>query len=248
MKNQNAITALDGAVAVGGAVTVAQLLEDPLLWQEARPVAEAVRRDVEAGLLSPDQTAEALLRQDVRCPSREQGVPCLLAGERACPSLENPRPAGSVMGGKRLEPPSCQAACPAGVDLAGILQLLREGSLLEAQRTLMKYLPMARTVCRACGRCAEGCVKSQPVGLAKLMDWLGDTIDSHPEIFFIPPSGTGRKWVALPSPTLARPGRRLLPAGAWATTWWFCHDGPAEASLAPFGERALPLAHRLARL
>ena len=177
IENQNAITALDGAVAVGGAVTVAQLLEDPLLWQEARPVAEAVRRDVEAGLLSPDQRAEALLRQDVRCPSREQGAPCLLAGERACPSLENPCPAGSVMGGKRLEPPACQAACPAGVDLAGILQLLREGSLLEAQRTLMKYLPMARTVCRVCGRCAGACVKSQPVGIDQLMDWLGDTID-----------------------------------------------------------------------
>ncbi len=65
IENQNAITALDGAVAVGGAVTVGQLLEDPLLWQEARPVAEAVRRDVEAGLLSPDQRAEALLRQEV---------------------------------------------------------------------------------------------------------------------------------------------------------------------------------------
>ena len=242
IENQNAITALDGAVAVGGAVTVAQLLEDPLLWQEARPVAEAVRRDVEAGLLSPDQRAEALLRQDVRCPSREQGAPCLLAGERACPSLENPRPTGSVMGGKRLE----QAACPAGVDLAGILQLLREGSLLEAQRTLMKYLPMARTVCRACGRCAGACVKSQPVGLANLMDWLGDTFDSHPEIFFIPPSGDSRKWVALPSPTLAalsaayylrRMGNHVV----------VLNDGPAEASLAPFGERALPLAHRLAR-
>lgn len=245
IENQNAITALDGAVAVGGAVTVAQLLEDPLLWQEARPVAEAVRRDVEAGLLSPDQTAEALLRQDVRCPSREQGAPCLLAGERACPSLETPCPAGSVMGGKRLEPPACQAACPAGVDLAGILQLLREGSLLEAQRTLMKYLPMARTVCRACGRCAGACVKSQPVGLHQLMDWLGDTIDSHPEIFFIPPSGDSRKWVALPSPTLAalsaayylrRMGNHVV----------VLNDGPAEESLAPFGERALPLAHRLA--
>src|SRR5699024_9391625 len=88
--------------------------------------------------------------------------------------------------------------------------------------------------------------KSQPVGLANLMDWLGDTIDSHPEIFFIPPSGDSRKWVALPSPTLAalaaayylrRMGNHVV----------VLNDGPAEESLAPFGERALPLAHRLAR-
>lgn len=245
-ENRSAITALDGAIAVGGAVTVARLLEEPLLWQEARPVAEAVRRDVEAGLLSPGQTVEALLRQDVRCPSREKGAPCLLAGEKTCASLGIAGGAGSVLGGKRLGPPPCQAACPAGVDLAGILQLLREGSLLEAQRTLMKYLPMAHTLCRACGRCAGACVKGEPVGLDKLLDWLGDTIDSHPEIFFIPPSGDSRKWVALPAPTLAalsaayylrRMGNHVVVFG----------DGPAEEALAPFGERALPLAGRLSR-
>ena len=52
--------------------------------------------------------------------------------------------------------------------------------------------------------------------------------------------------MALPSPTLAalsaayylrRMGNHVV----------VLNDGPAEASLAPFGERALPLAHRLAR-
>ena len=245
-ENQKAVAPLDGAIEIGGAVTVAQLLEEPLLWQEARPVAEAVRQDVESGLLSPGQTVEALLRQDVRCPLREEGASCLLAGGEGCAAVGRGRGAGSLLGGKRLAPPPCQGACPAGVDLAGILQLLREGSLLEAQRTLMKYLPMAHTVCRACGRCAGACVREEPVGLPQLMDWLGGTIDQHPEIFFIPPSGDSRKWVALPAPALAglsaayylrRMGNHVVVFG----------DRPPQETLAPFGERAASLAGRLSR-
>ena len=210
-------------------------------------MAEAVRQDVESGLLSPGQTVEALLRQDVRCPLREEGASCLLAGGEGCAAVGRGRGAGSLLGGKRLAPPPCQGACPAGVDLAGILQLLREGSLLEAQRTLMKYLPMAHTVCRACGRCAGACVREEPVGLPQLMDWLGGTIDQHPEIFFIPPFG-GQPEVGGPCRPL--PWRACPPpitCGAWATTWWSSETALPRRTLAPFGERAASLAGRLSR-
>ena len=206
MCKKKSITPLDGAIELGGEVSVSQLMESPLLRQEAKALAEALEQDCRMGLLSPGQTVESLLRQGVSCPSCGQDEPCIKDGGCVCHVMGHPCSTGSVLGGKRLGEPLCCQACPAGVDLPGILQLLREDSALEAQRTLMKFLPMAATVCLACGKCTGACVRNRegaPVAVHRVMDWLGKTISSHPEIFFIQPSGDSKKWIALQLPTLA---------------------------------------------
>ena len=176
-------------------------------------MAEAVRRDVEAGLLSPGQTAGGPAAAGGPLPQPGAGRPLPAGGgEGPAPPWKMPAPPVPSWAASGWSPPPARPPARRGWTWRASCSCCGRGSLLEAQRTLMKYLPMARTVCRACGRCGEACVKSQPVGLAKLMDWLGDTIDSHPEIFFIPPSGDSRKWVALPSPTLAALSAALLPA------------------------------------
>ena len=244
MCKKKSITPLDGAIELGGEVSVSQLMESPLLRQEAKALVEALEQDCRMGLLSPGQTVESLLRQGVSCPSCGQDEPCIKDGGCVCHVMGHPCSTGSVLGGKRLGEPLCCQACPAGVDLPGILQLLREGSVLEAQRTLMKFLPMAATVCLACGKCTGACVRNRegaPVAVHRVMDWLGKTISSHPEIFFIQPSGDSKKWIALQLPTLANltAAYYLRRMGNHVVV---CQSVPAGEVLAPYGERAASLA------
>ena len=72
------------------------------------------------------------------------------------------------------------------------------------------------------------------------MDWLGKTISSHPEIFFIQPSGDSKKWIALQLPTLANltAAYYLRRMGNHVVV---CQSVPAGRSW-PYGERAVSLA------
>ena len=69
MCKKKSITPLDGAIELGGEVSISQLMESPLLCQEAKALAEALEQDCRMGLLSPGQTVEDLLRQGVSCPN-----------------------------------------------------------------------------------------------------------------------------------------------------------------------------------
>ena len=75
----------------------------------------------------------------------------------------------------------------------------------------------------------------------RVMDWLGKTISSHPEIFFIQPSGDSKKWIALQLPTLANltAAYYLRRMGNHVVV---CQSVPAGEVLAPYGERAASLA------
>ena len=232
------ITPLDDVLRISGDTTVDELLASPLLCQEAPAVAQGLALDRQAGLLAGSETAADLLRQDLLCPCRGQGEPCLRDGGSTCPAIREGGPAEvSVLGGRSPASPRCQAVCPLSADLPGILQLLREGSLLEARRTLMKYLPMADTVCQACGRCTGGCVRSAedaPVAVHRIIHWMGQTISAQPEIFFVPPRGDSRKWIALAHPTLASLAAAyyLRRMGNHVVVF---RDKPAADVLAPYG-------------
>ena len=74
------ITPLDDVLRISGDTTVDELLASPLLRQEAPAVAQGLALDRQAGLLAGTETATGLLRQDLRCPCRGQGEPCLRDG------------------------------------------------------------------------------------------------------------------------------------------------------------------------
>lgn len=232
------ITPLDDVLRIDVGVTVNDLLASPLLWQEAPAVAQGLSLDQEAGILTGGEPVGNLLRKDVLCSCRDEGKACLRDGGGACPAIRTGGPADvSVLGGRSPASPLCRSACPLSVDMPGILQLLREGSQLEAQRTLMKYLPMAQTVCLACGRCTKGCIRndeSAPVAVHRVIHWLGKTIHEHPEIFFVPPRGDSRKWIALERPTIASltAAYYLRRMGNHVVVF---HDSSAADILKPYG-------------
>lgn len=232
------ITPLDEVLRIDGGVTVDELLASPLLDREAPAVAQGLALDRQAGRLVGSETAADLLRQEVLCPCRGQGDPCVRDGGSVCPAIWEGGPAEvSVFGGRKQSDPLCQASCPLSVDLPGILQLLREGSLLEAQRTVMKYLPMAQAVCLACGACTDSCVRGDgeaPVAAHRILHWMGQTISAQPEIFFVPPRGDSRKWIALERPAIAAltAAYYLRRMGNHVVVF---RDKPAAEILAPYG-------------
>lgn len=143
-KPTKGITELEDILRLDAGVTINELLRSPLLAREARAVAEGLALDLEAGVVTGDETVESLLQKDVLCSCCGQEKPCLKEGGSLCPPCREKTAAiryWAVNGGAI----SCMSACPIGVDIPGIMQLMREGSLLEARRTLMKYLPMAQT-------------------------------------------------------------------------------------------------------
>lgn len=205
-KPTKGITELEDILRLDAGVTINELLRSSLLAREARAVAEGLALDLEAGVVTGDETVESLLQKDVLCSCCGQEKPCLKEGGSLCPAVQGENSRHSVLGGKRVGNISCMSVCPIGVDIPGIMQLMREGSLLEARRTLMKYLPMAQTVCLVCGRCKANCVRrgeGSGVAAHQVIHWLGETISSHPEIFFIQPSGDSGKWIAMERPTIA---------------------------------------------
>ena len=195
-------------IAVGGDVTLKELLASACFCKEAAAAAEGIRLDLEAGSMKADMTVEQVLFQDISCSCRHQGEgPCLKDGGACCYGMTGDDQRLSVMGNKKVGTPACTRACPAGVDISGVLEHMMNGEKLKAQRLLMNDHPLAETVCLACGRCSAHCVRSVPdkangVSAAKIMHWLGADIGRHPEIFFIPPSGDSKRWIAIEEVTM----------------------------------------------
>lgn len=197
----------EDTIEAGACVTAGQLWESPLIQKEAPALAQALRGDLKSGRTAADMEIRQVLFQDIACPCRHSGsAPCIKDGGSLCHGVLGENQRLSVMGGKSAALPACQKACPLNLPVPEILELLRSGNTLEAQRTLMKFLPMAEMICPSCTRCQACCVRTSPDGQVKahkVMEWLGTDIRNHPEIFFIKPSGDSGKWIAMEEVTLS---------------------------------------------
>jgi formate dehydrogenase major subunit len=76
------------------------------------------------------------------------------------------------------EPP-CQAACPAGIDIAGYIRLIAEGKHVEATALIKEMLPLPGILGRVCPRpCEDPCRRKQidgePVAICALKRYAAD--------------------------------------------------------------------------
>ena len=203
MKEMTGIALTEEVVAVGGGVTMGELCACEAVRAEAPAVAQAAALDLLSGVFAAADTVEQLLQRPASCGFTQPGAACLASAGAVCPAGEQAAPGRSVFGGVRTGLPACQSACPFGVEVPAVLELLRLGKLLEAQRTLLRDLPMAEVVCPLCGRCARACARGeQAVAADRVLKWLGGRIAQCPEVFFVPPAGDSEKWIALQGVTL----------------------------------------------
>lgn len=107
----------------------------------------------------------------------------------------------SIMGGRREDEAKCQKACPIGVLIPEIMELVCKGEKLEALRHLIQYNPMPSITSRICpGFCQMACLrgtKDKNVEIQEFEQILGDEIEHNSDIFYIAPSGDSGKKVAV---------------------------------------------------
>ncbi|MEJ5357332.1 MAG: NAD(P)-binding protein [Desulfobacterales bacterium] len=74
----------------------------------------------------------------------------------------------------------CQAACPAGINVQGYVQLIREGKIREAVRLILERLPLPGVLGRVCPHpCEERCRRGEvdaPVAIRALKRFAADRI------------------------------------------------------------------------
>lgn len=205
---KNKIVEQEDVITVGRDVTLKELLASDCIHREAVTVTEGICLDLGSGTVQEDMSVEQVLFQDISCNCRDRyEVPCLKDGGMSCHGVTGEEQSLSIMGNKKVQTPSCMRACPVGVEIPRVLEYMRNGEKLAAQRLLMRYHPLAETVCLSCGRCNTHCIRNvqdreKGVLAQKVMHWLGADIGRHPEIFFIPPSGDSGRWVAIEEVTI----------------------------------------------
>jgi len=75
--------------------------------------------------------------------------------------------------------PPCQAACPAGIDIAGYINLIGKGKYVEATALIKEMLPLPGILGRVCPRpCEASCrrlqIDGQPVAICSLKRYAAD--------------------------------------------------------------------------
>ncbi len=229
----------EDVIVVGSDVTLGELLASESIRTQAKALADGIREDLRHGLAEKNGPIRQIFFQDISCGCRNRGqAPCQKDGGRGCHGVTGENHNLSIMGSIKVGTPSCQQACPVGVDIPAVLEHMRDGDRLKAQRTLMKYHPMAQAVCLLCGRCRSRCVRAvedEGVAAEKIMYWLGADVGKHPEIFFIQPSGDSEKWIALEEITISglaaayylrRMGNHIV----------FLQEKEPEEVLSPYGQ------------
>lgn len=201
------ITEQEDVILAGADAMLRDLLASDCIRREASVLNEGIYLDLRKEMYEETAAVSQILFQDIACGCRRAGEgPCLKDGGSRCFGTIEGNRRLSILGNQKVRPSACSQACPAGVDIPAVLEHVRNGKILEAQRTLMKYHPMAEAVCLSCGRCRVNCVREQEgegVSADYIMHWLGADIGKHPEIFFVPPSGDSRKWIAVEGITIA---------------------------------------------
>ncbi|WP_170162604.1 formate dehydrogenase subunit alpha [Methylocystis hirsuta] len=75
--------------------------------------------------------------------------------------------------------PPCQAACPAGIDIAGYINLIGKGKFVEATALIKQMLPLPGILGRVCPRpCEADCrrlqIDGQPIAICSLKRYAAD--------------------------------------------------------------------------
>ncbi|UCH07167.1 MAG: FAD-dependent oxidoreductase [Deltaproteobacteria bacterium] len=81
--------------------------------------------------------------------------------------------------------PPCQAACPAGLDIRGYIELITQGCYEEALNLIQKKVPLPRTVGRICPRpCETKCNRGdfdEPLAINALKRFVSDAVSAKEE-------------------------------------------------------------------
>lgn len=190
-------------ITIGAMATLSQITENEAILEKLPIVAEAAK-SVATPLVRNMGTIGGNLCQDVRCwfyryPHEIGGrLDCARKGGDQCYGILGDNRYHSIFGGMKTGATPCQAECPAGTDIPGYMQKLRENDWDGAAEIILKVNPLPMLTARVCPhncqvKCNQ-CNHGDAVSIHSVERALGDYILAHPEKFYkVPAQETGKK-------------------------------------------------------
>jgi NADPH-dependent glutamate synthase beta subunit-like oxidoreductase/CO/xanthine dehydrogenase FAD-binding subunit len=193
----------DGALKIGALTRLADIAESAAVLRGHTALAQAARA-VATPHVRDMGTIGGNIAQMNRCwyfRKPENRFGCLRKGGDECFALLGDNRYHSVFGSLKPGPSPCARGCPAGTDIPGYLEMLRDGDLDGAARTILEVNPMPAITSRVCAHpCQRACnrgLTDEAVLISGAERALGDYIAENPDRFYAAPRAETGKSVAV---------------------------------------------------
>ena len=201
--NSDHITADADCLKIGALAKLADIAESEVVRERAPMLAKAAE-SVATPIIRNTATIGGNLCQETRCwyyryPHEIGGrINCLRKGGEECYALHGRNQYHSVFGGVKVHLSPCVNGCPAGTDIPGYLERLRDNDIDGAARIIMRVNPFPALTARVCAHlCQENCNHEkydERVGTGNIERYVGDYILENSDRFYIAPKKeTGTK-------------------------------------------------------
>lgn len=193
------ITAESRRLRIGALATLAEVAEHPAV-RKAWPCLAAAARAVASPQIRNVATVGGNICQEPRCwyyRYPENQFHCSRKGGNACPAMMGENRYHSVFGAMRAIEAPCTRYCPAHIDIAAYLGLLRQGDRDGAAALVLEGNPIPAITGRVCPHyCEAGCNRShydEALSVRSVERGVGDHVLEHPKRFYrAPRRRTGR--------------------------------------------------------
>jgi NADPH-dependent glutamate synthase beta subunit-like oxidoreductase/CO/xanthine dehydrogenase FAD-binding subunit len=188
---------------LGALVTLAEVADHPAI-RERYPALAAAAGSVATPQVRNLATLGGNICQEARCwyyRYPENYFYCSRKGGNACPAVMGENRFHSIFGAMRAIEPPCSQECPAHVDIAAYLALMRRGEADAAADLVLAANPMPAITGRVCPHyCEAACnrgLHDEAVSVRSIERGIGDRVLARPGRFYPAPRRRSGKRVAV---------------------------------------------------
>ena len=206
IENAQYVSVEDDYIKIGALAKLADLEENKTL-KELIPGLTQAAHSVATPIIRNAATIGGNICQDVRCwyyryPHLQGGrFQCARKGGELCYAIMGDNRYHSIFGGKKAGLTPCSTECPAGTDIPGYMQKIREDDWDAAARIIMKANPFPMLTSRVCPHtCQSGCNQCKhgdSVSIHSVERALGDYILVHADTYYQAPAKETNKKVGI---------------------------------------------------
>ncbi|MEG0662867.1 MAG: FAD-dependent oxidoreductase, partial [Anaerovoracaceae bacterium] len=206
VKDAAQITDDGDTVTIGALTKLCDIEDSELINRELNAIGEAAH-SIASPIVRNSATIGGNICQGVRCwyyryPHTIGGrLVCARKGGEECYAIHGRNVNHSVMGGMKTGVSRCTAECPAGTDIPGYMQKIREGDWKGAAEIILRANPMPMLTARVCPHtCQTVCNQNaygDAVSIHSAERTLGDYILEHADEFYPAPTRETGKKVAI---------------------------------------------------